>query len=63
MTVQEESDCLARWCIGKQRPWEMHILGPGGQEMMRLERPCVCCTEEVTIYVGDHIVGTVKQDW
>ena len=63
LEVHETSDCCERICLGPSRPWALHVVNNRGFELVRLERPCFCCEETVSVFMADQQIGVVQQDW
>ena len=68
--VAEESSCCARCCLGSSRPCELEVFDNTRKQILRMVRPfrcdsccCPCCLQELEVYSGDTLLGSVTQDW
>ncbi|XP_076678060.1 phospholipid scramblase 1 isoform X2 [Andrena cerasifolii] len=68
--VVEDSGCCARCCLGTYRHCEFEVFDNSRKEILRMVRPCrcdscccPCCLQELEVYSGDTLLGSVTQDW
>lgn len=68
--VAEESGICARLCLGAYRNCEFQVIDGARREVLRMVRPCrctscccPCCLQELEVYSGDTLLGSVSQDW
>ncbi|XP_043265677.1 phospholipid scramblase 1-like [Colletes gigas] len=68
--VAEQSGICARLCLGSYRSCEFQVIDSGRREILRMVRPCrcescccPCCLQELEVYSGDTLLGSVSQDW
>ncbi|XP_076295465.1 phospholipid scramblase 1 isoform X2 [Lasioglossum baleicum] len=68
--VAEESGICGRLCLGASRSCEFQVIDGTRREVLRMFRPfrchscCFpCCLQELEVYSGDTLLGSVTQDW
>lgn len=68
--VAEQSGCCSRMCYGNYRSCEFKVLDGVGREILNMIRPlrcdgclCPCCLQELEVYAGGDLLGSVTQDW
>ncbi|XP_076240585.1 phospholipid scramblase 1 [Calliopsis andreniformis] len=68
--VVEKSSCCARCCLGSYRNCEFEVFDSSRRTILRMVRPCrcdscccPCCLQELQVYSGDTLLGSVTQDW
>ncbi|XP_043486216.1 phospholipid scramblase 1-like isoform X2 [Polistes fuscatus] len=68
--VAEKSNCCSRYCCGTYRSCEFKVLDGIGREVLHMIRPlkcdsccCPCCLQELEVYSGGVLLGSVVQDW
>ncbi len=62
MEALEESDCFARWCLGRMRSLTVTFYDGNGKEVMAFTRPFNCCEQRIRVcYPVGTIIGYVYQ--
>ncbi|XP_015184916.1 PREDICTED: phospholipid scramblase 2-like isoform X1 [Polistes dominula] len=68
--VAEKSSCCSRYCCGTYRSCEFQVMDGVGREVLNMIRPlkcdsccCPCCLQELEVYSGGVLMGSVVQDW
>ncbi|XP_029045802.2 phospholipid scramblase 2-like isoform X1 [Osmia bicornis bicornis] len=68
--VAEESGFCGRLCLGTYRSCEFVVIDNNRREVLRMVRPfrcdsccCPCCMQELEVYSGDTLLGSITQDW
>ncbi|XP_012146865.1 phospholipid scramblase 2 isoform X1 [Megachile rotundata] len=68
--VAEKSGFCGRLCCGTSRSCEFLVVDNNRREVLRMVRPlrcnsccCPCCLQELEVYSGDILLGSITQDW
>ncbi|KAF7386806.1 hypothetical protein HZH66_011258 [Vespula vulgaris] len=68
--VCEQSNCCSRFCCGTYRSCEFKVFDGIRREILHMIRPlrcnsccCPCCLQELEVYSGGILLGSVVQDW